>query len=268
MSMRAREAAAVTSEAWPALPWAEWKHTYATLHMWTQIVGKVRLALSPRVNHWWDVALYVSARGLTTSPIPYGTEIFEVEFDFIAHKLKITTSRGKMKTMALEPRSVADFYREFMEHLESLGIKVKIWTMPSEVPRPHSVRGRQDSCFVRSRICAPILAVIGDARFDFQGISRRIHRQGQPGALFLGQLRFMRHQIFGAASAGASRSGFHHARGVFARSHQRRILAGQRGDGCGVLCICRSGAGGVWRCSRASRRCALYRGQERIFPAV
>jgi len=134
MSTRPSEAAAVISDAWPALRWSEWKHTYATLHMWTQIVGKVRLALSPRINHWWEVALYVSARGLTTSPIPYGTGIFEVEFDFIVHKLKITTSWGKAKTMALEPRSVADFYREFMGHLKSLGINVKIWTVPSEVP--------------------------------------------------------------------------------------------------------------------------------------
>src|SRR5580700_8174541 len=89
-------------EAWPALPWAEWKDTCATLHMWTQIVGKVKPALSPRVNHWWEVALHMSARGLTTSPIPYGTEIFEVEFDLIAHKLRITTSWGQTKTMTLE----------------------------------------------------------------------------------------------------------------------------------------------------------------------
>src|SRR5438270_683551 len=97
-------------EAWPALPLAEWKDTYATLHMWTQIVGKVRLALSPLVNHWWEVPLYVTARGLTTSPIPYQGEIFEVEFDFLDHKLEVKRSNGDTRTMRLMPQTVADFY--------------------------------------------------------------------------------------------------------------------------------------------------------------
>ena len=130
-------------DSWPELPLSAWQDTYATLHMWTQIVGKVRLALSPRVNHWWEVALYVSARGLTTSAIPYGDEIFEVEFDFIEHKLIIQTSWGASKTMALEPRSVADFYAEFMAALRSVGIEVKIWTLPQEVPNP--VRFERDT---------------------------------------------------------------------------------------------------------------------------
>jgi hypothetical protein len=123
-------------DAWPELPLEAWQDTYATLHLWTQIVGKVRLALSPRVNHWWEVPLYVSARGLTTSAIPYGNEIFEVQFDFIEHELVIQTSWGASKTMELEPRSVAEFYAEFMSALRSLGIEVKIWTMPCEVPKP------------------------------------------------------------------------------------------------------------------------------------
>src|ERR1035438_7921868 len=93
---------------WPPLPLAEWEATRATLHMWTQIVGKVRLALSPRVNHWWEVPLYVSSRGLTTSPIPYGTGIFEIEFDFLAHQLQIRTSWRSSSSLPLEPRSVAD----------------------------------------------------------------------------------------------------------------------------------------------------------------
>ena len=122
--------------SWPELPLDAWQDTYATLHMWTQIVGKVRLALSPRVNHWWQVALYVSARGLTTSAIPYGDGAFEVQFDFIDHKLIIQTSWGTSKTLALRPQSVADFHAEFMAALRSLGIEVKIWTMPCEVPNP------------------------------------------------------------------------------------------------------------------------------------
>jgi hypothetical protein len=104
--------------------------------MWTQIVGKVRLALSPLVNHWWEVALYVSARGLDTSPIPCQDGIFEIRFDFIDHKLIIQTSWGATRSISLRPRSVADFYAEFMSALRSLGIEVKIWTMPVEVPNP------------------------------------------------------------------------------------------------------------------------------------
>jgi len=104
--------------------------------MWTQIVGKVRLALSPLTNHWWEVPLYVSARGLTTSPIPYSLGIFEVEFDFIDHVLRISTSRGETKIMNLVPRSVARFYEEFMNHLAILGIETKMWPMPVEIPNP------------------------------------------------------------------------------------------------------------------------------------
>jgi hypothetical protein len=121
---------------WPELPLEAWQDTYATLHMWTQIVGKVRLALSPRINHWWEVALYVNARGLTTSAIPCNGGNFEIQFDFIDHKLIIQTSWGSSKTLALKPRSVADFYAEFTSALQSLGIAVKIWPMPQEVPNP------------------------------------------------------------------------------------------------------------------------------------
>jgi hypothetical protein len=118
---------------WPALPYAEWRDTCQTLHLWTQIVGKVRLALTPYVNHWWQVPLYVSARGLTTSPIPYADGIFEVTFDFIDHNLCIATSQGGVKWLPLLPRSVAIFYQEFMRALAALGIDVRINTMPSEI---------------------------------------------------------------------------------------------------------------------------------------
>ncbi len=121
---------------WPELPLEAWQDTYATLHMWTQIVGKVRLALSPRINHWWEVPLYVSPRGLTTSAIPYERGIFDVQFDFIEHRLIIQTSWGSSKTLALRAQSVAGFYAEFMSALRSLGIIVKIWSMPCEVPNP------------------------------------------------------------------------------------------------------------------------------------
>jgi hypothetical protein len=121
---------------WPELTLAAWKDTYATLHMWTQIVGKVRLALSPRVNHWWHVPLYVTARGLSTTAIPFASRLFEVEFDFLAHQVAIRTSGGQTKTVRLYARSVADFYQEFMKTLASAGIELKIWTMPVEIPDP------------------------------------------------------------------------------------------------------------------------------------
>ena len=124
------------SESWPELHLQDWKETCATLHMWTQIVGKVRLVLSPYVNHWWEVPLYVNTRGLTTSPVPYGRGILEIEFDFLRQVLSIQTSGGEIRTLELRPRSVADFYREFMGALQGLGIDVKIWPMPQEVPNP------------------------------------------------------------------------------------------------------------------------------------
>ncbi len=125
-----------TSEPWPALPLQQWQDTYHNLHMWTQIVGKVRLALAPKVNHWWNVPLYVNARGLTTSPIPYSNDIFEIQFDFAEHKLLLERSNGARKVLALEPRTVADFYAEFMSALKSLGIEVEIYPKPVEVPDP------------------------------------------------------------------------------------------------------------------------------------
>ena len=121
---------------WPELPLEAWKDTYSTLHMWTQIVGKVRLALSPRINHWWEVPLYVSAVGLTTSAIPYKQWVFEIQFNFLEHKLTISICDGRQKVLPLRPQSVAAFYAEFMLALRSLDIDVHIWPMPVEVPDP------------------------------------------------------------------------------------------------------------------------------------
>lgn len=124
------------AETWPELPLASWQDTYATLHMWAQIVGKVRLALCPHVNHWWQVPFYVNSLGLTTSAIPWRGGVFEVQFDFLHHALSIRTSQGDSRTLELRPRSVAEFYREFLSALRSLGIDVKIWHMPVEIPNP------------------------------------------------------------------------------------------------------------------------------------
>lgn len=121
------------SGQWPSLAFEAWKDTYATLHMWTQIVGKIRLVQTPWVNHSWHVTLYVTSRGLTTSPIPHGARTFQIDFDFIDHRLLIQTSDGAIKTVALQPRSVADFYEELLANLTELGLDVKIHTTPNEV---------------------------------------------------------------------------------------------------------------------------------------
>jgi len=120
--------------AWPELPYTAWKDTYATLHLWTQIAGKIRLARTPWLNHSWHVVLYVSARGLTTSPIPFGDRSFQLDFDFLDHVLRASVSDGGQKEIALFPRSVADFYADLMRSLAELGIEVRINELPNEIP--------------------------------------------------------------------------------------------------------------------------------------
>jgi hypothetical protein len=128
---------------WPELPLAGWRDTCATLHLWTQVVGKIRLARSPWLNHSWHVTLYVTARGLSTSPIPDGARIFEIEFDFIDHALKMSTSDGGTRHFALAGHSVASFYRRVMDDLAGLGITLAIDEMPNELPEP--IRFSQDT---------------------------------------------------------------------------------------------------------------------------
>jgi Family of unknown function (DUF5996) len=124
------------SNAWPALPFLEWKDTATTLHMWTQIVGKIRLTLTPWINHSWHVTLYVTSRGLTTSPIPYGVRTFEITFDFIDHQLRIDTNDGEQRRIELKPRTVADFYQAVMKTLDELHLPVTINTLPNEIQDP------------------------------------------------------------------------------------------------------------------------------------
>jgi len=122
--------------SWPPLPIDAWEPTRATLHMWTQIAGKIRLALSPHVNHWWEVPLYVSARGLNTSAIPYADHAFELEFDFTDHQLVIRQTGQPARIVRLYPRPVADFYAEIMATLRAAGIEVTIWPKPVEIADP------------------------------------------------------------------------------------------------------------------------------------
>ena len=127
---------------WPDLRYASWRETATTLQLWTQIVGKIRLTLTPWLNHGWQVPLYVTARGLGTSPIPAGNEILEIEFDFISHRLLIRTSRGDTRELPLEPQTVADFHRRLIDLLNGIGVAVVIHEMPNEVPNP--IRFSQD----------------------------------------------------------------------------------------------------------------------------
>jgi hypothetical protein len=122
--------------AWPDLPYPAWRETAATLQLWTQIVGKVRLSLTPWVNHSWQVPLYVTARGLGTSPIPVGSEVLEIELDLLDHRLTARTSRGEARSFRLEPQPVAEFYRRTMAALESIGVTVRINQLPNEVANP------------------------------------------------------------------------------------------------------------------------------------
>lgn len=169
-------------ECWPDLPLDSWRDTYATLHMWTQIVGKIRLRLTPLVNHWWNVPLYVTARGLTTSQIPYGERAFELRFDFLAHELVLEINDGTVKRLALRPMTVADFYRDCLAMVRSAGIDVHIWRMPVEIPNPiafdedrvhHSYDPERVERFWR--ILLSVDAVLQDFRSRFIGKSSPVH---------------------------------------------------------------------------------------------
>jgi hypothetical protein len=130
-------------DVWPALPHDRWKDTYATLHMWSQVVGKVVLAQAAPLNHSWGISLLVTARGLTTRALPHGTRTFTMAFDFIDHQLVIETSDGDRRQLPLEPRSVADFYRRVMDLLAAMGLQVRVWPMPVEIADP--IRFDQDT---------------------------------------------------------------------------------------------------------------------------
>jgi hypothetical protein len=121
---------------WPDLSYSAWSETLATLHLWTQIVGKIRLSLTPWLNHSWQTPLYVTARGLGTSPIPIGTEIFEIEFDFVGHRLKVRTSRGGERSLPLKAQAVADFFFATIDLLADVGVAVAIKETPNEIPNP------------------------------------------------------------------------------------------------------------------------------------
>jgi Family of unknown function (DUF5996) len=171
-----------SEDAWPDLNWPEWHDTGDTLHRWTQIVGKVRMACAPMMNHWWQVALYLTSRGLTTSPIPFGALSFDVTFDFIDHALLIETSHGACEGFPLKPMSVAEFHTRFFDHLRRLGIDVDIWTMPCEIPdavpfEKDDVHAAYDGAYARQfwRVLLQIHGVFNAFRSQFVGKASPVH---------------------------------------------------------------------------------------------
>jgi len=169
-------------DQWPDLPFEKWKDTCATLHMWTQIVGKIRLAQTPWINHSWHVTLYLTARGLTTSPIPHGASTFEITFDFVDHQLRIDSCDGGQRAIELRPRSVADFYRALMSALTELELPVSINTMPNEIQDPIRLNRDEehrsyDAKYANRfwRVLVQADRVFKDFRSDFCGKCSPVH---------------------------------------------------------------------------------------------
>jgi hypothetical protein len=173
----------MSNEPWPELPLELWRDTYATLHMWTQIVGKICLALTPRVNHFWNIAFLVSSRGLTTPAMPCsGSRTLNMTFDFVSHELIAKCSDGGVRSIPLAPRTVAAFYQDTMRMLHDLGIDVKIWTMPVEVPDPirfelDTTHAAYDREYAHRfwQILVRIMPVMQEFRGDFVGKCSPVH---------------------------------------------------------------------------------------------
>jgi hypothetical protein len=172
----------MTNEVWPALPYDAWKDTYATLHMWTQIVGKVALAQSAPLNHSWGVALQITPRGLATRTLPHGKRSFTMEFDFVDHQLLILASDGAHRALPLVPQTVADFYQAVMTALREMALPVKIWPMAVEIPSPirldtDTVHRAYDPVYANRfwRILIQVERVMTGARCDFIGKCSPVH---------------------------------------------------------------------------------------------
>jgi len=172
----------MSDDLWPALPYEAWKDTYDTLHMWSQMVGKVALALAPPENHGWGIALHLTERGMATRLLPHGERSFSLEFDFIEHRLVIATTDGAVRTVKLEPRTVADFYRDFAATLSAMGLGVRIWPVPVEFADPipfsedtkhHSYDPDYASRFWR--ILVQVQQVFAGARCSFVGKCSPVH---------------------------------------------------------------------------------------------
>jgi hypothetical protein len=166
----------MAQDLWPSLPYDAWKDTYATLHMWTQVVGKIAVAQAPPLNHSWGVALHVTPRGLTTALLPHGIRSFSIEFDFVDHELVIHTSDAERRTLPLRPRTVADFYADVMTTLDQMHLPVRIWSTPVEIPSPipfeqDTVHHAYDPEYAQRfwRLLVQIARVFSRSRCDFVG---------------------------------------------------------------------------------------------------
>jgi hypothetical protein len=174
--------AADAGEVWPALPYDAWKDTYATLHMWTQVAGKIALARMPPLNHSWSIAMQITPRGITTRTLPYGDRTFTLQFDFIDHQFEIRASDGETRTVPLVPQTVADFYRHVMAALDAMHLHVKIWTLPSEVPSPirfeeDTVHHSYDPIYANRwwRIITQVARVFTESQCSFVGKCSPVH---------------------------------------------------------------------------------------------
>ena len=219
---------------WPELPLSAWADTCATLHLWTQMVGKVRLAHAPLINHWWQVPLYVTSRGLTTSPIPYAARSFQIDFDFIGHRLEIRCNDGGIATIPLVARSVADFYAEIMGRLRELGLETRIWTMPVEIPDAIPFEQDRDHAAYDPDYAHRFWRSPGACRPSLHPLPVAVPRQGQSGPFLLGQFRSGGHALLrpqgGAADQRVTQCwGMGDAGGLLARGEQLRVLAGEWG---------------------------------------
>ena len=182
------KAAPIDGGAWPELPLAGWQDTYATLHLWTQIVGKVRLALAPPLNHWWQATLYVTPRGLTTSPIPRGTRTFAIDFDFLDHTLRIATSDGRVSTRPLRPEPVADFYAATVAALRDLDLDVRIWSTPVEIEAPIPFELDYQHAAYDPEAAQRFWRILVQAERVFTGFRSRFLGKVSPAHLFWGAL--------------------------------------------------------------------------------
>jgi len=170
------------STDWPALPYAEWKDTYATLHMWMQVIGKVALAQAPPINHSWGIAFQVTPRGVSTYLLPHGDRSFTIEFDLVAHQLSVQVCGGETQTLPLTSRTVADFYRDVMQLLERMGLAVRVWPVPVEIPDPipfeeDTIHHTYDPEAANRwwRVLIMMLPVFNECRAEFIGKSSPVH---------------------------------------------------------------------------------------------
>ncbi len=202
-------------KSWPELTWSEWQPTAETVHMWTQIVGKTRLALSPLQAHWWNVPLYVSARGLSTSAMPYGRELLEIEFDFVSHDLRFRISSGARLSIPLRAQSVAEFFAEYQRSLAALGVSVHIHPTPVEVKSPIPFAEDREHASYDPEYVHRFWRVLVQVDEVFQQFSSQIHRQDQSRPFLLGKLRSCGYTLFRTPGAGSRRRRPNHQRSLF-----------------------------------------------------